>query len=308
MAYREPSGNIKARKKMTKKHPFEGTILSHSPCELGEGPSFEVETNTLWWFDILGKALHELKMDGMTETIHPLPFLGSVIARIDDDRQLIASDKGLFIRDRATGDLSLHCELEPGKPENRSNDGRVHPSGSLWIGTMGKTAPDGAGAIYHVAKGVVTKLFGGISISNSICFSPDAGMAYFVDTRINKLMRVVVDPATGLPTGEPSVFIDGSSKPGGMDGSVCDGQGHLWNARWGEAALDHYDTDGTLVERYALPAKRTTCPAFIGAGRIAVTSSWEGLDDAGRADDPLAGNLFAVTTGVEERYEPAYRP
>ncbi|SFB07804.1 Sugar lactone lactonase YvrE [Rhizobium sp. NFR07] len=292
---------------MTTVHRFEGTILSHAPCELGEGPSFEMETNTLWWFDILGKALHELKMDGMTETVYPLPFMGSVIARIDDARQLIASDKGLFIRNRATGELSLHCELEPGKPENRSNDGRVHVSGSLWIGTMGKTAPDGAGAIYHVAKGKVTKLFDRISISNSICFSPDGATAYFVDTRANKLMKVAVDPATGLPIGEPSIFVDGSKDPGGIDGSVCDGEGHIWNARWGEAALDHYDTDGKLIERYALPAKRTTCPAFIGGGRIAVTSSWEGLDEAGRAEDPKAGNLFAVTTGAQEKYEFSYR-
>lgn len=293
---------------MTSTHPFEGTKLSPSLCELGEGPSFEPETNTLWWFDILGKALHELHLGDMKETVHSLPVMGSVIARIDDDTQLIASDQGLFIRDRKTGELSLHCELEKDNEANRSNDGRVHASGSLWIGTMGKTAADGAGAIYHVARGVVTKLFDKISIPNSICFSPDAATAYFVDTRVNKLMKVAIDPATGLPTAAPSVFIDGSDKPGGIDGSICDANGHLWNARWGEGALDHYDAGGTFIERYQLPAKRTTCPAFIGDGRIAVTSSWEGLDEAGRAADPLAGTTFAVETGVEAKAEFAYRP
>ncbi len=172
---------------------------------------------------------------------------------------------------------------------------------------MGRTAADGAGAIYHVAKGVVTQLYDKISIPNSICFSPDAATAYFVDTRGNRLMKVSVDPATGLPTSAPSVFIDGSTDPGGIDGSICDADGHLWNARWGEAALDHYDADGTFIERYQLPAKRTTCPAFIGNGRIAVTSAWEGLDELGRADDPMAGATFAVETGAAASYDPAYR-
>ncbi len=288
-------------------HPFKGSILSSTLCELGEGISFENETNTLWWCNILGKALHSLDMANGSETIHPLPVMASVVTRIDADRQLIGSDKGLFIRNRTTGELAPHCELEPGNAGNRSNDGRVHASGSLWIGTMGRTAADGAGAIYHVAKGVVTKLYDRISISNSICFSPDAATAYFVDTRGNQLMAVAIDPATGLPTGKPSLFVDGGAEPGGIDGSICDANGHLWNARWGQAALDHYDAGGSLIERYLLPAKRTTCPAFIGNGRIAVTSAWEGLDDAGRAADPEAGATFAVETGAPAKYDPAYR-
>ncbi len=292
---------------MASTHPLEGTVLSSALCELGEGISFEAETNTLWWCNILGRALHALDLASGTEAIHPLAVMASVVARIDDERQLIGSDKGLFIRNRSTGELAPHCELEPGNDGNRSNDGRVHASGSLWIGTMGRTAADGAGSIYHVAKGVVTKLYDGISIPNSICFSPDAATAYFVDTRGNRLMKVSTDPATGLPTGKPSLFIDGSAEAGGIDGSICDADGHLWNARWGEAALDHYDAEGKFIERYQLPAKRTTCPAFIGSGRIAVTSAWEGLDEAGRAADPMAGATFAVETGARAKYDPAYR-
>jgi sugar lactone lactonase len=292
---------------MTSTHPFEGKILSSALCELGEGASFEAETNTLWWFDIIGKALHELDLVDGKETIHPLPVMGSVVGRIDDDRQLIASDKGIFIRNRASGALSLHCELEPGKDGNRSNDGRIHPSGSLWIGTMGRSAADGAGAIYHVAKGVVTKLFDRLSIPNSICFSPDGAIAYFVDTRVNRMMKIPVDPATGLPTGDASLFIDGSARPGGIDGSICDADGNIWNARWGEGALDRYDAGGRLTDSYQLPAQRTTCPAFLGAGRIAVTSAWEGLDEAGRAADPLAGALFEVQVGAEAKHDFSYR-
>jgi sugar lactone lactonase YvrE len=292
---------------MTSAYNFEGQILSSSLCALGEGPAFEAATETLWWFDILGKALHQLHLPTVSETVHHLPFMGSVLAPIDADRQLLASDKGLFIRDRATGELSLYRELEPEKPGNRSNDGRVHPSGSLWIGTMGKKSEDGAGAIYHVAKGVVTKIFDNISIPNSICFSPDGATGYYVDTRVNRLMRVPLDPNTGLPKGEPSVLVDQHGQPGGIDGSICASDGTIWNARWGEGAVDHYGADGTHLSRHLLPARRTTCPVYIGDGRLAVTSAWEGLDDAARAADPLAGALFEIATPIRCEPEPAYR-
>jgi sugar lactone lactonase YvrE len=289
-------------------HDFEGKILSSSLSELGEGPSYEASTDTLWWFDILGRALHELHIASNRHSLHRLPFMASVVAPIDGDRQVIGTEKGVFIRNRATGELSLHCELEPERPGNRSNDGRVHPSGSLWIGTMSKSGESGAGKIYHVAAGTVTPLFDGISIPNSICFSPDGSLGYFVDTKVNRMMRVSLDPATGLPAGEAEVFIDQAGEPGGIDGSICDGAGQIWNARWGEGAVDHYSADGSHLARYRVPARQTTCPAFIGNGRIAVTSAREGMDEAAVAADPLAGSLFALTVPISAFEEPSYRP
>jgi sugar lactone lactonase YvrE len=287
-------------------YEFEGSVLSASLCELGEGPSFETETSTLWWFDILGKALHELHLPTSREIVHYLPIMGSVVASIDAERQLVASDKGLFIRNRATHELQLYCELEPDSLGNRSNDGRVHPSGSLWIGTMSKTSQTGAGAIYHVRQGVVTKLFDRISIPNSICFSPDGTIGYYVDTRVNRMMRVPLDSETGLPSGEATLFVDENGKAGGIDGSICAADGSIWNARWGQGAVDHYSNTGLHLARYSLPARRTTCPAVIGEGRLAVTSSWEGLDDAGRMADRQAGALFEIAAPVSAEPEPAY--
>jgi sugar lactone lactonase YvrE len=292
---------------MTPIHDFKGKILSSAPCELGEGPSFDAETNTLWWFSIIEKQLHELDLNSGTETVHDLPVMASVIAEIDSARQLLASDQGIFIRDRATGDLTHHCHIEADKPGNRSNDGRLHPSGALWIGTMGRRAETGAGSIYHVAGKTVTKLFDAISIPNAICFSPDGAFGYYVDTKVNHLMRVALDPATGLPTGKPSLFVDGSGKPGGMDGAICGGDGTVWNARWGEGAVDHYATDGSLIGRYLFPATQTSCPVVLGDGRLAVTTAWEGMSDEQRAEDKLAGALFEIEAPVKMTATPRFR-
>ncbi|MGV2068263.1 SMP-30/gluconolactonase/LRE family protein [Agrobacterium sp. 22-226-1] len=289
--------------------PFAGRVLDETPMLLGEGSTFDPATGTAWWFNILERELHELHLASGRKTVHALPFMGSALAKVSDSKQLIASDDGLFLRDTATGVLTLHAELEKDLPGNRSNDGRMHPSGALWIGTMGRKAETGAGSIYHVAKGTVTKLFAEISIPNSICFSPDGATGYYVDTKVNKLMRVPLDAETGLPAGKAEVFIDSTGIKGGIDGSVCDAEGHIWNARWGVGAVDRYDTDGNHIARYEVPGAQTTCPAFIGpdASRLLVTSAREHLDDDAIAANPQHGLTFELGIEVKGRFEPLYR-
>ncbi|OAP40905.1 gluconolaconase [Sinorhizobium glycinis] len=293
---------------MTDLVPFSGRIVCDFASELGEGPTYDPATDTAWWFNIKGQELHELHLESGHKTIHPLPFLGSVLATIDPGRQLLASDQGLFIRDTASFRLSPFARIEE-KPGNRSNDGRVHPSGALWIGTMGRSAEKHAGAIYHVAGNRITKLYGNITIPNGICFSPDGATAYFTDTDVNHLMRVAIDPATALPTGDAVILSDESAAPGGIDGSVCDADGLIWNARWGAGAVEVYQPDGRKIARYAVPATQPSCPAFIGAkaDRLLVTSAWQDLDDAARSADANAGKTFELGIEVKGRFEPAFR-
>lgn len=293
---------------MTTTIPFKGTTLCAAPSELGEGPTYDPTTGTVWWFNIKGKELHELHLESGRKQVHPLPFLGSVLAAIDPERQLIASDQGLFIREIATGKLEAHATLDE-DAGIRSNDGRMHVSGSLWVSTMGRKAENQAGAIYHVAAGTVTRLFGNLSIPNGICFSPDGRTGYFVDSAVNHIMQVPLDPESGLATGEAVLFSDQSGEAGAVDGSVCDADGLIYNARWGEGAVDVYAPDGTRLRRYAVPATQTSCPAFIGAhaDRLMVTSAWQDMDDSARAADPLAGQTFDLGIAVKGRFEPAYR-
>ena len=88
-----------------------------------------------------------------------------------------------------------------------------------------------------------------------------------------------------------------------------DAQGYVWNARWGEGAVDVYKPDGTRIARHSVPATQTSCPAFIGprADRLLVTSALQGLDDKARAADPNAGRTFELGIAVNGRFEPAYR-
>ena len=282
------------------------SILCDIACQLGEGPTYDPHSGKLFWFDIIGRKMLEKPMPDGPVTAHALPEMTSALAVIDQNRQLLVTETGLHIRDVRTGEIALHRPLEADNYVTRSNDSRVHPCGAFWIGTMGKKEEKGAGSIYWYFKGEIRTLFPGITISNSICFSADGSKAYFTDTAQNLLMRVECDPNSGLPIGEPKVFFDHRGGKGGLDGSVVGVDGVLWNARWGAASLDAYSPDGKRMLTVDLPARQTTCPAFVGpnADRIAVTSAYIGLDAKALKREPDAGKTFLVDRPVRGRFDP----
>jgi sugar lactone lactonase len=283
------------------------TLLSNDISELGEGPTFDVTTQTLFWFDIVGKRLLEQRIDDGRLSIHHLPVMASALASIDGDRQLLVCEDGLYVRDRASGQMIRRVAVEDTISITRSNDARTHPSGAFWFGTMGKKAEPEAGAIYWYRDGEMRKLYDRITIPNSICFSPDGRIAYFTDTAVNTMMRVEVNPIDGLPMGDAKIFIDNSNETGGLDGSVCDGDGQIWNARWGASSLDCYSPDGKKIRSVKMPVTQPSCPAFCGTGLndLAVTSAWQHMDQAQRNADPDAGKTFVVSLNLRGRAEPS---
>ena len=283
----------------------EVSVFSDHICQLGEGPSYDPATDALFWFDIVNGKLLEKRLTGALK-IHELGQMASAIAIIDEQRQLIATETGLFVRDVATGAMTLHTPIEADNPLTRSNDSRVHPCGAFWVGTMAKDESKGAGAIYWFFRGELRRLFSDITVSNSICFSQDGTIAYYTDTATGLLMRVACDPATGLPVGVPKVFVDHRSSKGYVDGSVVDRDGVLWNAVWGGAAVKAYSPDGALLREIPMPVTQASCPAFVGAkaDRLAVTSAWKGKDDKQRKLDPQGGMTFLLDIEVNGRFEP----
>jgi sugar lactone lactonase YvrE len=259
------------------------TILSEHHCHLGEGCTYDPASDTAWWFDILERTLFQADLASGTVARHMLPVMASVLAFIDDRHQLLATDDGLYVRYMTDGRLVLHTPIEVDNAATRSNDGRVHPCGALWIGTMGRKAEKGAGAIYHFHRGKLRRLYAGISVPNAICFSPDGATAYFTDTQQGILHRVAIDPATAV-----------------------DAEGLIWNARWGGSCIDVYTPAGQRTRTIATPAKQASCPAFIGRSfdRLLVTSAWQGMDEQARAADPHHGRTFILDVGATGRPEP----
>jgi sugar lactone lactonase YvrE len=284
------------------------SVLSAERCHLGEGPTYDASTDTAWWFDIRERRLFEHSFaDGRT-VIHGLPKMASALARIDGARQLILTEDGFYIRHISDGRMDLFLALEADNPMTRSNDARVHPSGTFWLGTMGRRAEKRAGAIYALHRGRITRLYPEITIPNAICFSPDGDIGYFADTGTNVLYRVPLDASTGLPIGEPVALIKHEGV-GGIDGAIVDADGLIWNARWGGGCIDIYDPAGRRLRSLRVPASQSSCPAFVGRdfSRVLVTSAWQDMDDAQRAADPGHGKTFLLDAAARGRAEPDVR-
>jgi sugar lactone lactonase YvrE len=284
-------------------------ILSERHCHLGEGCTYDPATDTAWWFDILERTLFRADLASGAVTSYALPLMASVLAFIDNQRQLLATENGLYVRDIADGGLTLLAPLEADNAATRSNDGRVHPCGALWIGTMGRRGEKGAGAIYRFYRGELLRLFANVTIPNAICFSPDGATAYFTDSREAILHRVAVDPANAMPTGDPETLYDHRGGAGSLDGAVVDAEGLIWNARWGGSCTDVYTPEGERVRTIRVPATQPSCPAFVGRhfDRLLVTTAWEGMDEPARAADPHHGRTFILDVGARGRAEPRVR-
>ena len=282
------------------------TTLPAPASRLGEGPTYDRRTNTAWWFDILGCKLFEADLGTMAVCVHDLPRMASVLAVVDDERQLLAMQDGLYLREVASGRLTLFRPLEADNATTRSNDGRVHPSGALWVGTMGIKEETGAGSIYCLSRGVLHRLYGGITVPNAICFSPDGATAYFTDTPKGLLHRVAVDPATGLPVGEPATLFDHRGGEGWLDGAVVDVHGLIWNARWDGSCVDAYSPEGARLRTVAVPTRRPSCPAFVGLDldRLLVTTAFDDLEAADASGNPHQGRTLLFDVGARGIPEP----
>jgi sugar lactone lactonase YvrE len=258
-------------------------------CELGEGPLWHPERQQFFWFDIVSRRL--LSCVGAERLAWSFDEHVSAAGWVDRDTLLVASETALLRFDIESGEHETIVPMEAGNALTRSNDGRADPQGGFWIGTMGKAAEKGAGAIYRYYRGVLECLYPAITIPNSIAFAPDGRHAYFTDTTSRQIQVQALDEQ-GWPAGEPDVFIDLRDEGLNPDGSVVDTQGGLWNAQWGVGRVARYHPDGRFDRAVSVGGRHASCPAFGGANldRMIVTTAREGL----HAPDDRQGAVYAV--------------
>lgn len=263
-------------------------IFDSRPCDLGEGPLWHPLRRQLFWFDITGQCLLSRDADG--PQLWRFPEMVSAAGWVDRDILLVAGERDLFLFDLLSEEIETLVELEAENRVTRSNDGRADPQGGFWIGTMGKRAEPGAGAIYRWYRGELRRLFAGITIPNAICFTPDGRRAHFTDTVTGRVMRVALD-AEGWPQGQPEPWLDLVPEGLNPDGAVIDAAGLFWLAEWGAGRVAAYAPDGSRVRVVEFAAPHTSCPAF-GGDTLYCTTALQGMDAPARAAHPAAGQTF----------------
>ena len=281
---------------MSKTSIWSGEILS-----LGEGPLTHHLRGSLIWVDINRARIYERGWDDDTTRETVLDVLPSAAGIVDKQTIILATEGDMRTVNLDTGAHEI-LNTFPHDDGMRANDGRVHPSGAFWIGTMAKDGGGRPGGIYRLFEGELSLMIDGIATPNSICFAADGSFAYYTDTATMSIMKVPTNPKTGEITGTSSVFVKVDDVRGGPDGSVTDADGNLWNARWGGSSIDVYSPAGERIHAYNVPVKQPTCPSFVGPDldRIVTTSASVGLSDPDPVHDGATIELHVPVKGRPE--------
>jgi L-arabinonolactonase len=286
------------------------TCVADTRDNLGEGCFWDVESQCLWWLDMIPPSrIHRLHVvSGELRTWYFTEILASLAMRRDKSL-LVASARGLNVFNPLSGAMTPLLRLEADKPLNRGNDGACDALGRFWYGTMmndigeaGAELPvtEKTGTLYRIDSNLsATGMASGFGVSNGPCWSPDNRTFYFSDSLTQIIWAYDFDLAVGVIS-NPRVFND-SKDHGVPDGATVDAEGFLWSARWDGDCVLRIDPNGRIDRVVPMPARRVTNVCFGGPSldTLYVTTSRIHMPEEDIRRHPFQGGLFCFDPGVK---------
>jgi sugar lactone lactonase YvrE len=278
-------------------------------CELGEGPRWDPDRRRLIFVDVLAGRLHAAAPEGRLVLTRDVGQALGAVNRTADGGLVLAMRDGIYLADADGAEPRLMAPVEGDRPDLRMNDAACDPAGRLWAGTMAFDATPSAGALYRIdGDGSVTSVLTGLTISNGLGWSPDAGLMYFVDSSSQRIDVLDYQLATGTAENRRPLA-DISDTRGVPDGLTVDAEGGIWVALWGGAQVRRHSPDGRVTDIVDLPVDQPTSCAFGGdAGDVLyITTARLGLTQEQLAASPLAGSVLACRPGYQGHPASAFR-
>lgn len=278
---------------------MQAELLLDARATLGEGPTWEEKTQTLYWVDILARRVHAWK-DGRDDFLQLEEFVGCVVPR-QAGGLIAALHDSIWALDLINGkQTQLAAVSEPAS--NRFNDGKCDPAGRLLAGTMDMEEKAASGNLYSFDAGKPPrKLLDGVRISNGLAWSPDYRIFYYIDTPLRQVRAFDYDLETGNIS-NPRVVVEIPSGKGFPDGMTSDVEGKLWLALWGGSRIEKWNPiTGQKEAEIVIPAPLVTSCVFGGlrGDVLFVTTARTGLDESVLGANPYSGALFQIQTKVE---------
>jgi sugar lactone lactonase YvrE len=257
-------------------------------ASLGEGPLWWA--GALWFTDIKQKKVHRYDPATDEKKSWTAPSEVGFLAPRKNGHFIAGAKTGLMDFDPLTGGFTPLCAVEPGRPENRLNDGAVDPEGRLWFGSMDDGESRATGMLYRFYRGSLAPMDSGYVITNGPAFSPDGRVLYHTDTLARRIYAFDLGRDGALAN--KRVFAE--IEEGHPDGPTVDSQGCLWTGLFGGWSVRRYSPDGRLLQTVSFPVANITKIAFGGAGLATAyaTTAAKGLDANELNGQPLAGGLF----------------
>jgi len=272
-------------------------------AELGERPVWDAAAGCLIWVDILAGHLHRYRPGAGDQVRYAAGVpVGAAAPRA-------AQSGGGYVLAAADGFRLVGADGKPDRwPEGaarrppgmtadvRFNDGACDSRGRFWAGTVARDRRPGAGALYRLdPDGGITTVLDGVTESNGLGWSPDGGTFYFIDSGEPRprIRAFPCDLAAGT-LGAARDLVQPPPGHGIPDGLIVDGEGCLWVAFWGGHMVLRYSPAGELLAELRVPVSQPSCPGFGGPdlADLYVTTAWEGMTQAQRDAEPLAGHLL----------------
>jgi sugar lactone lactonase YvrE len=271
-------------------------LLYDIKATLGEGPVWDVNTETLYWIDIIAKRIHA-NADVLVESDETIGCLS-----VRQNGGLIFTKRfSIWTFESDPSELTLLSTLENEPADNRFNDGKCDPLGRFLAGTMDMNEKDPNGSLYSYDGKSVTKLLDNVTISNGLTWSPDYKTLYYIDTPSHEVKAFDYDLETG-EIANMRVVVNIPETLGFPDGMTSDMQGNLWVAMWGGAKITKWNPNtGELLEQIPVPAKNVSSCVFGGKdhSELYITSARIGVDEETLKQYPFTGGVFRLKTNVE---------
>lgn len=269
-------------------------VLVATPGALSEGPRWDHRTMALVWVDILAGTVHRIDPTSGRRRSWDLGMPVGAVAPCAAGGWVAAVERGFAFFDEAWSAVGPVLPAPDQRPGTRFNDGACDPAGRFWAGTLGYDGATGVGALYRMSAGGPAELvLSGVTTSNGIDWSLDGHTMYYVDSGAGTVDSMTFDPTTGIPT-ERHTLIAVPPEDGVPDGLTVDSDGYLWVAIWGGGCIRRYAPSGSLERTVRLPVTQVTSMCFGGLDydELFITTAYDGLTDAARAEQPLAGAVF----------------
>jgi L-arabinonolactonase len=287
---------------------LEHLVPSHN--KLGETPIWVPEENVLYWVDWGGLPTCRFDLATSKFTTFPTSLPVTALARRASGGMIAIAFQGLYGWEPKTNEYDLiYGPAEPSKPEICYNDAAVDRQGRLLVGTVNMIdpfLPDGS--LYRLdPDGSFHKLDTGYATANGIGLSPDGRTVYVADQRHRQIIALDYDTVNGT-TSNRRLFACIPDNEGMPDGLIVDAEGFIWSGHWDGWKLTRYDPDGKIDRVIRFPVQHVISFAFGGKNLnelFVTTSAWD-FGDEERKQQPWAGDLLRVNTGIKGLVEPAF--
>ena len=195
-------------------------------ASLGECPLWSIAEGVLYWVDINAPSLNRFDPVSGRNAVMPMPAsIGSYALRAGGGF-VVALRDGIWLAD-ASGRLERQVALPPyDQAHHRFNDGRCDPQGRFVVGTMNQNRDADDAALYRLdADFDLVRLFGGITISNGLAWSPDGRTMYHADTPARTVRAYDYDAGSGTPP-RGRTFAQWTGETDRPDGGTVDSAGN----------------------------------------------------------------------------------